>query len=140
MWTKILLIEDNSDDETLTLRTLRINGIINEVAVARDGEEAIDYLLGKGKFSDEPPLAVPHVILLDLQLPKRDGMSVLREIKANESTHELPVIILTSSQEEQDVINSYFFGANVFLRKPVSYNQLLDVFEKLGLKSMLRFE
>jgi two-component system response regulator len=140
MATKILLVEDNPDDEALTLRIMKKNGILNEIVVVRDGLEAIEYLFGKGKFANAPPLTVPHVILLDLQLPKRDGMSVLKEIKAHESTHELPVIILTSSDDDQDIINSYFFGANIFLRKPVRFKQFADAFEKLGVALRLRPE
>ena len=140
MQTKILLVEDNPNDEKLILRTLQKHGIRNAIDVVRDGEEALDYLFNKGRLAEDPPLAVPYIILLDLQLPKRDGMSVLKEVRANESTHELPVIILTSSEEEQDRVNSFFFGANIFLRKPIDYPQFMEALDKLGLAHILLFD
>lgn len=128
----ILLVEDNPDDEALTLRALQKNNILNEVVVARDGAEALDYLLGHGTQTANA-LIVPTVILLDLKLPKIDGLEVLRRLRADERTELLPVVILTSSKEEQDIINGYSLGANSYIRKPVDFGQFTEAVRQLGL-------
>ena len=125
----ILLVEDNPDDETLTLRALKKNNIMNEVAVVRDGQQALDYFFGEGA-SENP---VPAVVLLDLKLPKIDGLEVLRRIRADERTRLQPVVILTSSKEEQDIISGYRLGANSYIRKPVDFSQFMEAIRQLGL-------
>jgi len=130
---RILLVEDNPDDEELTLRALRQNNITNEVVVARDGVEALDYLFCQGAYADRDPLQRPAIVMLDLKLPKIDGMEVLRRIRADERTRLLPVVILTSSKEEQDLVNGYRLGANSYIRKPVDFKQFVDTVGKLGL-------
>ena len=129
----ILLVEDNSDDEALTLRALKKNNIMNEVIVARDGVEALDYLFGTGKYAGRDLEALPQVVLLDLKLPKVDGLEVLRRVRADHRTKLLPVVILTSSNEERDRINGYDLGANSYIRKPVDFNQFIDAVRQLGL-------
>lgn len=129
----ILLVEDNPDDEALTLRALKKNNIRNQVIVARDGVEALDFLFGTGTYADRDIDIVPQVILLDLKLPKVDGLEVLRRIRADERTKLLPVVILTSSNEEQDLITSYNLGANSYIRKPVDFNQFSEAILNLGL-------
>ncbi len=129
----ILLVEDNPDDEALTIRALKKNNIGNKVVVARDGAEALDFLFFTGAFADHDPRDVPQVILLDLKLPKVDGLEVLRQIRADERTHLLPVVILTSSKEEQDRIRGYSLGANSYVRKPVDFNQFVEAVRQLGL-------
>ena len=129
----ILLVEDNSDDEALTLRALKKNNIGNTVIVARDGAEALEFLFCTGAYSDRDPRHKPQVLLLDLKLPKVDGMEVLRRIRADPSTRALPVVILTSSKEEQDVINSYLIGVNSYVRKPVDFIQFVEAIRQLGL-------
>jgi two-component system response regulator len=129
----ILLVEDNADDEVLTLRALKKNNISNEVVVARNGVEALDYLFGTGTYAGRNLNIVPQVVLLDLKLPKLDGLEVLRRLRANESTKLLPVVILTSSDEEQDRFNSYGLGANSYVRKPVDFNQFSEAVRQLGL-------
>src|SRR5258706_182630 len=109
---KIVLVEDNADDEVLTLRALKDGNIVNEIVVARDGVEALDYLLGTGKYAGRDPRDLPEVVLLDLKLPKVDGLEVLRRIRADDRTKPLPVVILTSSKEEADIINGYSLGCN----------------------------
>ncbi len=131
--TFILLIEDNPDDEALTLRAFKKNNIVNEIVVAHDGEEAQHYLFGadgQGGYADG---RLPQVTLLDLKLPKVDGLEVLRRIRADERTKLLPVVILTSSKEEQDVIAGYSLGANSYIRKPVDFDQFVDAVRQLGL-------
>lgn len=125
----ILLVEDNPDDEALTLRALRKNNMMNEVAVARDGQEALDYFFGE-EASGNP---APTLMLLDLKLPKIDGLEVLRRIRADQRTALQPVVILTSSKEEQDIINGYRLGANSYIRKPVDFNQFMEAIRQLGL-------
>jgi CheY-like chemotaxis protein len=129
----ILLVEDNPDDELLTLMAFKDNKIKNEVIVARDGEEALDYLFGTGKYKDRDPMFLPQIILLDLKLPKIDGLEVLKQIRSNELTKLLPVVILTSSKEDIDIINSYQLGANSYIRKPVDFEQFSDAIKQLGL-------
>lgn len=129
----ILLVEDNPDDETLTLRAFKQNNILNEVVVARDGVEALDYLFATGTYSGRDRGARPQVVLLDLKLPKLDGLEVLQRLRADERTKLLPVVILTSSKEEQDLIKSYSFGANSYIRKPVDFAQFTEAVRQLGL-------
>lgn len=134
METKIiLLVEDNPDDEMLTLRALRKNNIGNEVIVVRDGVEALDFLFSTGTYADRDPNNLPEVILLDLRLPKVDGLEVLRRIRADERTRLLPVIILTSSNADRDLVAGYAYGANSYIRKPVDFIQLLEAIRQLGL-------
>jgi two-component system response regulator len=134
METKIiLLVEDNPDDEMLTLRALKKNNIMNEVVVARDGAEALDYLFSIEKYTGGDLIKNLAVILLDLKLPKIDGMEVLRRIRDDEKTKLLPVVILTSSKEEQDLINGYKFGANSYIRKPVDFDKFVEAIRQLGL-------
>ncbi len=129
----ILLVEDNPDDEALTLRALKKNNILNEVVVARDGEEALHYLFGMGKYEGRDTSIQPQVILLDLQLPKINGIEVLRRLRADKRTALQPVVILTTSSEERDIISSYENGANSYIRKPVDFNQFIDAVKQLGL-------
>ena len=129
----ILLVEDNPDDEALTLRALKKNNIKNEVVVARDGVEALDYLFGTGMYAGRDTTVMPQVILLDLKLPKVDGFEVLRKMRADARTKLLPVVILTSSNEEVDRINGYDLGANSYIRKPVEFNGFIEAVRQLGL-------
>jgi two-component system response regulator len=129
----ILLVEDNADDEKLTLRALKKNNISNEVVVARNGAEALDYLFGTGTHSGRDTSHMPQVVLLDLNIPKIDGLEVLRQMRGNERTKLLPVVILTSSNEEQDRLSGYGFGANSYVRKPVDFNQFIEAVRQLGL-------
>lgn len=129
----ILLIEDNPDDQALTLRALKKNNILNEVMVASDGAEALDYLFCRGAHANRDPRALPSLTLLDLKLPKVDGLEVLKQLRANQITQLLPVVILTSSKEEQDLISGYRLGANSYIRKPVDFNQFIDAVRQLGL-------
>jgi two-component system response regulator len=129
----ILLVEDNPDDEALTLRALKKNNIGNELFVVRDGAEALDFLFCTGAYTDRDPRKKPEVILLDLKLPKVDGLEVLRRIRVEESTRLLPVVILTSSKEEQDRVNGYKLGANSYVRKPVDFTEFVDAVRQLGL-------
>jgi len=121
----IILVEDNPDDERLTIRALRRGNIVNEILVAQNGEEAIDMVLNAN------PL--PSVVLLDLKLPKVDGLEVLRQIRAHERTHKLPVVVLTSSSEESDIIDSYDLGANSYVRKPVEIDKFTEAIRQLGM-------
>ena len=129
----ILLVEDNPDDVELTLRAFQRNNIGNEVIVASDGEEALDYVFATGKFAGRDPEALPTLILLDLKLPKVMGLDVLRKIRADERTRRLPVVVLTSSNEDRDIVTSYDLGANSFVRKPVDFAQFMDAARQLGL-------
>jgi len=122
----ILLVEDNPDDELLAIRALKKNNIMNEVVVARDGVEALDYLFGTGAFADRDMRVMPQVILLDLKLPKIDGLEVLKRLRSDERTKELPVVIFTSSKEERDLIESYELGANSYTRKPMDFVQFAE--------------
>jgi CheY-like chemotaxis protein len=131
--TMILLVEDNPDDEALTLRALRKANVGNEVSVVRDGVEALDFLFGSGSHGSRDTSTMPQVILLDLKLPKIDGLEVLRRIRADDRTKLLPVVILTSSDEEQDRIAGYALGANSYVRKPVDFAQFAEAVRQLGL-------
>jgi two-component system response regulator len=129
----ILLVEDNADDEKLTLRALKKNNIGNEVVVARNGAEALDYLFGTGAYAGRNLSVMPQVVLLDLKLPKLDGLEVLRRVRADARTKLLPIVILTSSNEEVDRIDTYGLGANSYVRKPVDFNQFSEAARQLGL-------
>jgi two-component system response regulator len=129
----ILLVEDNADDEELAIRALNKSNIANELIVARDGVEALDFLFGQGAYLGRDMKVMPQVILLDLNLPKLDGLGVLRRLRADERTKLLPVVILTSSNEEQDRVASYGLGANSYVRKPVDFNQFNEATRQLGL-------
>ena len=126
----ILLVEDNPDDEALTLRAFKNNHIANEVVVVRDGAEALDYLFAPRAESVH---GAPQIIFLDLKLPKIDGLEVLRRVRANPATHLLPVVVLTSSKEEEDIVKSYRLGANSYVRKPVDFTQFVEAVKQLGL-------
>jgi two-component system response regulator len=129
----ILLVEDNPDDEALTLRALKKNNIKNEIVVARDGAEALDFLFATGAHAGRDTSILPQVVLLDLKLPRIDGLEVLRRLRADERTRLLPVVILTSSKEEQDLLRGYSLGANSYIRKPVDFDQFSEAVRNLGL-------
>jgi CheY-like chemotaxis protein len=129
----ILLVEDNPDDEALTLRAFKKSNIINELIVVRDGAEALDYLFATGIFTGRDPDVMPQLILLDLKLPKIDGLEVLRCLRADERTKHIPVVVLTSSNEERDIVGSYDLGANSYLRKSVDFIQFIEAVRQLGL-------
>jgi len=129
----ILIVEDNPDDELLTLTALKDNNIKNDVVVAHDGEEALEYLFMTGKFKDRDSNVFPQVILLDLKLPKVDGLEVLQKIRSHNLTKLMPVVILTSSKEEADLMKSYQLGANSYIRKPVDFEQFTQAIKTLGL-------
>ena len=129
----ILLVEDNADDEALTMRALKKNNITNEIVVARDGVEALDYLFATGTYAGRDAGVQPAVILLDLKLPKLDGFEVLRKLRADRRTRLLPVVILTSSKEQQDIANGYGLGANSYVRKPVDFQHFVEAVRQLGL-------
>lgn len=130
---EILLVEDNSDDVELTLRAFRRNKIANDVIVVHDGVEAIDYLFATGQYAGRDPAALPQVVLLDLKLPRLDGLQVLERVRANPKTRLLPVVILTSSTEQRDLVSGYTLGANSYIRKPVDFQQFVDAVHQLGL-------
>jgi two-component system, response regulator len=129
----ILLVEDNPDDVALTLRAFKKNNIVNELIVVRDGAEALDYLFGTGQYQDRDLSVMPQLILLDLKLPKIDGLEVLRRLRGDERTRLLPVVILTSSKEEQDLVNGYKLGANSYIRKPVNFTGFSEAVKQLNL-------
>ena len=129
----ILLVEDNPDDVKLTQRALRKSNILNELVVARDGVEAMDYLFGTGQYGDRDTRQVPQVILLDLKMPRMDGLEFLQRIRANEKTRLLPVVVLTTSTEDRDRVESYKLGANSYIRKPVDFQQFTEAVQQLGL-------
>jgi len=129
----ILLVEDNPDDEELTRMALEQSNIANDLVVARDGIEALDYLFGTGSYSGGDPPELPAVVLLDLKLPRVDGLEVLQKLRQNERTRRLPIVVLTSSKEEQDVLDSYGLGANSYIRKPVEFDRFFEATKQLGL-------
>jgi two-component system response regulator len=129
----ILLVEDNPDDEVLTLRAFKMNNMLNRVVVARDGVEALEYLFGTGAYAGRDPSVNPQVILLDLKLPKVDGLEVLRQLRADPRTHLVPVVVLTSSNEERDLVDSYQLGVNSYIRKPVDFVQFVEAVRQLHL-------
>ena len=129
----VLLVEDSSSDEELTLRALRKSGIANRVVVARDGAEALDYLFARGQYAGLDPRDSPQVVFLDLNLPKVGGLEVLRQIRADERTRLLPVVILTSSREDRDVLSGYASGANSYVVKPVDFSQFAEAIRQLGM-------
>lgn len=129
----ILLVEDNESDELLTLRAFKRSNILNEIVVARDGSEALDYIFGKGVHAGRDASVLPALVLLDLNLPKIDGMGVLRAVRADPRTGLLPVVVLTSSKEDEDVVKSYELGANAYVRKPVDFVQFSEAARTLGL-------
>ncbi len=133
----ILLVEDNENDIQLTLRALKKNGIFNEIVIARNGEEALEYLHGTGQYAGRNSDQLPQVVLLDLKLPKVDGHEVLQHIRSTERTRYLPVVIMTSSKEEQDILSSYHLGANSYIRKPVDFEQFSEAVRSLGLYWLL---
>jgi CheY-like chemotaxis protein len=128
----ILLVEDNADDEALSVRALKKNGVLNEVVVARDGVEATDFLFGTGTYAERGLRDLPAVVLLDLKLPRMDGLEVLRRIRSDPRTKVLPVVVLTSSIEEADLAKCYSLGANSYLRKPVDFDQFMDAVRQIG--------
>jgi len=130
---KILLVEDNPDDVALTLRAFKKNNIANQVVVASDGQSALDWLFGAGEFAGRDTTELPAFVLLDLKLPKVDGLEVLRALRADPRTRLLRVVVLTTSREEQDVVESYSLGANSYIRKPVDFDEFLHVVGQLGL-------
>jgi len=129
----ILLVEDNPDDEELTLLSLRKNNLAHEIVVVRDGVEAIEFLFGNGQYSGRDISRSPTVVLLDLKLPKLDGLGVLKRLRADDRTRTLPVVVLTSSSQDADVIASYNLGANSYVRKPVEFGSFVEAVSSLGL-------
>jgi two-component system response regulator len=129
----ILLVEDNPDDAALTLRAFKRSHVMNEIAVVRDGIEALDYLFARGDYGGRADAPLPTLVILDLKLPKLDGLGVLKAIRGDERTRLLPVVILTSSKEEQDLISGYSLGANSYVRKPVDFNEFLEAVKVLGI-------
>lgn len=133
----ILLVEDQPDDEKLTIRALRKSNLANPIEVAHDGAEALDFLFARGQFSDRVNLPLPTLIILDLNLPKIDGLGVLKALRQNESTKMIPVVVMTSSKAEEDVIASYQLGANSYVRKPVDFLEFMDAAKMLGIYWMM---
>jgi two-component system response regulator len=133
----ILLVEDNPDDVKLTMRALKKANVLNEVVVAQDGAEALEYLFGTGRYAGRDVNQKPQVILLDLKMPKVDGLEVLQRIRADEKTRLLPVVVLTTSSEDKDRVSSYKLGANSYVRKPVDFNQFTEAVRQLGLYWLL---
>jgi two-component system response regulator len=132
MGGSILLVEDNPDDQKLTLRALKKNNISNDVVLAEDGAQALDYLFGTGQFTGRDVRQRPALVLLDLKLPKVDGLSVLARVRADPRTKSMPVVVLTSSREDQDLVKSYELGANSYVRKPVDFLAFVDAARQLG--------
>jgi len=130
---EILLVDDSQNDVDLTLHTLRRESLANNIFVVRDGEEALDYIFCRGEFADRSFDQPPRLVLLDLKLPKVDGIEVLRQVKADERTKLIPVVVLTSSKEERDVMNGYSLGANSYIQKPVDFDQFRDTIKRIGL-------
>jgi len=137
---RILLVEDNPSDEKLTVVAFKRCGIANEVVVVHDGAAALDYLFATGTYAGRDSSVLPRVVLLDLKLPKIDGLEVLRRIRADERTHHLPVVVLTSSKQEEDVLSSYSLGANAYVRKPVEFAEFAEAAKTLGLFWLLMNE
>ncbi|MCK9206102.1 MAG: response regulator [Salinivirgaceae bacterium] len=135
--TEILLIEDNPNDMELTIRALKKNNIANDIHTVTDGAEALDYFFAKGNYSDRDILQNPRLVILDLKLPKVDGLEILRQIKQDERTKTIPVVVLTSSKEESDVIASYKLGANSFIVKPVDFEKFITTVKELGMYWLL---
>lgn len=133
----ILLVEDNPDDEELTRLALQESNLTNQLFVARDGQEALEWLFCEGQHADREPCFIPSLILLDLKLPKKTGLEVLEAIRSNERTRRMPVVILTSSKEEQDVIHGYNLGANSYIQKPVDFEQFTQAIRQLGVYWMV---
>lgn len=134
---EILLVEDNPADVELTLHALRQNNLANKIHVARDGEEALDFLFNRGRFQDGKGQAPPRIVLLDLKLPKIDGLGVLRAVKSDPRTRAIPIIILTSSKEEKDMVEGYSLGVNSYIQKPVDFSNFRDTVRQLGLYWLL---
>ncbi len=134
---EILLVEDNPDDVELTLRAFRKSNFLNEIIVARDGIEALEYLFATGKYEARDASSLPQVVLLDLKLPRMDGLQVLERVRANPRTKMLPVVILTSSTEPRDLVGGYSLGANSYIRKPVDFQEFVDAVRQLGLYWLL---
>ena len=133
----ILLVEDSPQDEALTIRALKKAHVMNDVVVVRDGAEALDYLFCRGAYSSRDPQEMPELVLLDLKLPKVDGLEVLRQIRANKTTHRLCVVVLTTSAEEQDLVKSYDSGVNSYVRKPIDFSTFTASIEKLAVYWLL---
>jgi len=131
--SRILLVEDNEDDVALTLRALERHNLKNEVVVVRDGMEALDYLFCRGAYQARDPDVMPELVLLDLNLPKLSGLEVLREIRSHENGKYLPVVVLTSSVEDRDVVESYRLGANSYVQKPVNFSEFVEATRELGM-------
>jgi len=129
----IVLVEDNANDEELMLRAFRKSNILNRVVVVRDGAEALDYFFSRGAYANRSASEVAQVVLLDLKLPKVDGLDVLRALRADERTRLIPIVVLTSSAEEQDMVRSYCLGANSYVRKPIDFTQFVEAVRQLGL-------
>ena len=138
--SRILLVEDNPDHQELTLMTLAENNVLNEVVVAGDGLEAVDYLFGTGKYAGRDPRDVPALVLLDLKLPKMGGIEVLRRVREDERTRYVPVVILTSSSEEEDIVESLESGANSYVRKPVDFSRFVEQVHRLQVYWLLVHE
>ena len=128
----ILLVEDNADDELLTVRAFKKSNVANQIIVVRDGVEALDWLFGRGDHANRDTLLQPQVVLLDLKLPRMDGLEVLKSIRADKRTSTLPVVVLTSSKEDEDVLRSYELGANSYVRKPVEFERFVEAVKNLG--------
>jgi two-component system response regulator len=133
----ILLAEDNPNDQKLALRAFKKSNLSNEIVVVNDGVEALDYLFGQGVYQGEEPPQLPALALLDIKMPRKDGLQVLKEIRSNARTKYLPVVIVTSSKEEQDIIHSYDLGVNSYVRKPVDFTAFVQAVESLGLYWLL---
>ncbi len=133
----ILLVEDNADDEALTLHAFQQQRIGNKVVVVRDGVEALDYLFGRGQYAERDLADAPAVVLMDLKLPRLDGLEVLRQLRADARTRSLPVVVLTSSDEQRDLVESYRLGCNSYVRKPVDFDDFVHAAQQLGLYWLL---
>lgn len=134
---EILLVEDNPQDEELTLYALRQSNLINNIEIVRDGAEALDFIFCKGAYSTRSLTDIPRLILLDLKLPKVDGLEVLQQLKSDPRTQSIPVVVLTSSQEERDIVESYKLGVNSYIVKPIDFQQFTDSISRIGLYWML---